>query len=70
MEKKEKKIYMKPFTEMFFVENPQLMAGTIGGDPGEIENPGAPIVIGEDVKGFDLWDDSEALYDNRTIWDE
>ena len=70
----EKKIYMKPSTEMFFVENPQLMAGTVGGghegsNPAEPDNP---IIEQEDAKRFDLWDDEdpEALYGNPALWDE
>ena len=69
MEKKEKKIYMKPFTEMFLVEDTLLQKTSNDGDAGGAEEG---ETIGGEAKGFDLWNDeeSETLYGNPTIWDE
>ena len=65
MEKKEKKSYIKPSAEVFFVENTLLQKTSNDGDAGGAEEgetiggEAKGFTIGGEAKGFDLWEDDE-----------
>jgi hypothetical protein len=71
MEKEEKKIYMKPSTEIIFVESTQYHLNITTNEGDHKPGTGGGVIGSEEAKPFDLWDeDPEALYGNPSIWDE
>lgn len=83
MKEKTRNFYLKPSTEVFFVEYVQLMAGTtdVGGGAGNAgDDNGNNIIGGEgnngEAKGFFGFDDngndfeSEKIFSAETSWDD
>lgn len=80
MKEKTRNFYLKPSTEVFFVEYVQLMAGTFEGDAGEGGGgAGEDAGYGGDLGGnakefFGFGDDndfeSEKIFSAETSWDD